>query len=290
MLLVSDVFLDVKYKAWIDADRPTFHKDNNCIEIIQPWLRDGLLRIGKQSFSLEAGTVFIIDHEKNPVYKYEFTRSSRITQSKILMTRIGFSQIIHLCNFKLPDKFFEQGCFSYKINSKNPASFKTDAFFKTISENFDNPEKSDASEIVVSFINLLSLILLKNDKIQKHPEKTLKTFNLIAESLDKRIDSCEEISLDLICGELHLSKPYACRVFKQNSGMTIMQYASKARLSKAKTLLVETSLKIYEISEMLFFENSTAFCKSFKKSTAMSPQEYRNLHSKLNSSKKTLDF
>jgi two-component system response regulator YesN len=68
---------------------------------------------------------------------------------------------------------------------------------------------------------------------------------------------------------------YLSRVFKQYEGIGIHDYISNCRMELAKTLLNNTKLKIFEISEKCGYNNIAYFIKAFKLTYGQSPQEYR---------------
>jgi len=68
------------------------------------------------------------------------------------------------------------------------------------------------------------------------------------------------------------------RVFKKYAGMTPYQYILKRKIEKAKTLLVETTLPIVEISFELGFLSHSNFCIAFKKYSGMTPEEFRKIN------------
>lgn len=57
----------------------------------------------------------------------------------------------------------------------------------------------------------------------------------------------------------------------------INEYITNQKISESKQLLKDTSLKIYEISDQLGFESAFYFSKVFKKSTGVSPKDFRNM-------------
>ncbi|GIP16681.1 hypothetical protein J40TS1_23230 [Paenibacillus montaniterrae] len=67
------------------------------------------------------------------------------------------------------------------------------------------------------------------------------------------------------------------RVFKQWTGMNVSQYLIMKRIIAAKQLLAATDEKLSLIAEKCGFESIPHFHRSFKKMTALTPTEYRNL-------------
>lgn len=98
--------------------------------------------------------------------------------------------------------------------------------------------------------------------------------NRILKHLHLNIES--QISLKKISKDLNLSEGYISECFKKHMGITIMKYAKKIRIDRAKVLLVTTTSSILEISLILGFHDQSHFNKVFKSFTGVSPSEYRN--------------
>jgi two-component system response regulator YesN len=60
-------------------------------------------------------------------------------------------------------------------------------------------------------------------------------------------------------------------------GETFIDYIAKKRIEKAQQYLMDTSLRIYEISDKIGYSSPEYFCRVFKKITGMSPRQYREL-------------
>lgn len=75
------------------------------------------------------------------------------------------------------------------------------------------------------------------------------------------------------------SAGYLSRVFKQQEGITIHEYLTMARMNLARELLLNTTLRIYEIAESCGYDNTTYFIKVFRQNTGMTPQEYKQVNS-----------
>ena len=65
-------------------------------------------------------------------------------------------------------------------------------------------------------------------------------------------------------------------LLKQETGKSISQHLTHLRLEKARQLLRDPELKIYEVSQMVGYPNQYYFSVWFKKNTGMTPTEYRN--------------
>ncbi|MEK8127695.1 response regulator [Paenibacillus filicis] len=108
---------------------------------------------------------------------------------------------------------------------------------------------------------------------QKHLDLVHKIKALV------QLNYTQDMSLSDIADEVFMSTNYICSVFKRETGMTINDYLTQVRMSEAKTLLLTTRKKVWEIAEGLGYENHNYFSTVFKKHTGMQPQQYRTKES-----------
>jgi len=85
----------------------------------------------------------------------------------------------------------------------------------------------------------------------------------------------ENLSIDDICGAVHISKYHFCRQFKKTMGLTVMQYILKTRIVAAKSMLEDEALSVSEISDKCGFCSVSYFCRVFKEDSALTPLQYR---------------
>lgn len=86
----------------------------------------------------------------------------------------------------------------------------------------------------------------------------------------------EKILLDNICFLFGTNRTTLCQNFKDEYGITILQYIDQLKIKEAKKLLQTQNFSITEISDKLGFNSIHYFCRHFKKNTGMSPSEYAN--------------
>lgn len=85
----------------------------------------------------------------------------------------------------------------------------------------------------------------------------------------------EEISLDTLADHLHISKYYVSRIFKQETGATLMDYILARRIRQACLLLTTGNKGIEQISIEVGMNNFPYFCQAFKKLVGITPMKYR---------------
>ncbi|HHW32391.1 MAG TPA: response regulator [Clostridiaceae bacterium] len=87
----------------------------------------------------------------------------------------------------------------------------------------------------------------------------------------------KDLSLADIAGALQLSKNYFGQIFKEQMGLTVNEYINMVRIKKAKELLENSTLRVYEIAYEVGFNDHHYFSSVFKKIVGVSPTEYREL-------------
>lgn len=85
-----------------------------------------------------------------------------------------------------------------------------------------------------------------------------------------------ELSLNIIGQAVGYNPSYLSRVYKNISGIGIAEYIMWQRMSLAKNLLKNSKLRINDIAKKSGFITEAHFFRVFKKSTGMTPCEYRS--------------
>ncbi|MEC0090501.1 response regulator transcription factor [Paenibacillus macquariensis] len=86
----------------------------------------------------------------------------------------------------------------------------------------------------------------------------------------------EKMSLQDLCRHVLMSTSYFSLVFKQHTGETFIEYLTRVRISKAKELLHNSKLKLYEIAEQVGYKDPNYLSILFKKHTGITPKDYRD--------------
>lgn len=85
----------------------------------------------------------------------------------------------------------------------------------------------------------------------------------------------KDISLEGLESLFGVNRYRLCREFSENFEQPPLQYLHGARITKAKLLLSETTLKVHEIGYQVGYENTNQFIHHFKKITGWTPAAYR---------------
>lgn len=87
------------------------------------------------------------------------------------------------------------------------------------------------------------------------------------------LHSSERITLSEISKVTGLSEKYICRIFKEYTSKTIIDYINESRIEKACTKI--RSSTVTQTAFDCGFNDLSYFCKTFKKYVGMSPSKYK---------------
>ncbi len=99
---------------------------------------------------------------------------------------------------------------------------------------------------------------------------TGKVINLISKKYME-----PDLSVEMICDCLGKSRSYLSRMFKENTGMNLLDYLHTTRLTEAKKLLNETELGISEIAAKVGYYSGWTLARVFKRYEGITPTAYR---------------
>lgn len=136
------------------------------------------------------------------------------------------------------------------------------------------PGMSDNAEVSKMKQEFIIKLLSMQEKITKYQLNH-------SDSIIRRICQCvidnieSEISLELIANEIHISRDYVGKIFKQKVLCNFNDYVTKVKMEHAKYLMLSSDYKNYEISEKLGYKKADYFSSLFKNYTGMTPMEFR---------------
>lgn len=85
----------------------------------------------------------------------------------------------------------------------------------------------------------------------------------------------DQLNLEKVSNFVGLSRIYFCKRFHQSEGISFSNYLKEARIKKAKALLTQTSMKVFEVGNAVGFSNPKYFSYVFKQATGQTPLEYQ---------------
>ncbi len=110
------------------------------------------------------------------------------------------------------------------------------------------------------------------DKEQPVPDDA-SIYNIIAYIRD---NYWEDITIDRLSIEFHISKNDLCELFRVHTGRSPIQYLIEYRILKAKEFM-EKPISVEEVCTKVGFNNYPHFSRTFKKRVGVSPKQYQNI-------------
>lgn len=112
---------------------------------------------------------------------------------------------------------------------------------------------------------------------EKYLDSSLTNEEKIVDKVSKYIDDNMDkmLKLEELASICNLSPGYFSRVFKKETGKTVITYINEKKVERAKKLLKESKEPIINISLDLGFDDCGYFIRVFKKITGLTPKAFR---------------
>jgi len=88
----------------------------------------------------------------------------------------------------------------------------------------------------------------------------------------------QDVKLEMVTNEVHMSKDYIGKLFKQKTGCNFNDFVTKVKMEHAKYLIQTGEFKNYEVSEKLGYSKPDYFSHLFKKYTGYTPTEFKKMY------------
>lgn len=131
-----------------------------------------------------------------------------------------------------------------------------------------NPHEN--SIMAYSFLMKLIKELLPGKSAEKKPDFIQKVIAYCLNNIH------EPLTVEDLAEKSGYSRYHFNRIFKEHQGITPMAFMTQIRMNHALGLLQSTHLNIKEISTQCGFEDSSYFCKVFRKHYNVSPNRFRS--------------
>lgn len=222
---------------------------------------------------VETGTVEI--HLKNSRHLLTggsiFIMNSNVSHSVMLSedesdyrVRINYPAIKENHSVRHPEPYF-------LFEKENPDYDELANLIKTTCDHFENhPTRSALKGDYYYFIGFMRKTGILEKEATLFPEK----INDIIDFINN--EYTDKLTIEYIAKKFFMSPTYLCRIFKQATNYTILEYINYVRTKNAERLLFKTDMSVLDISTAVGFSSLSYFNRTFKKQTSMTPSAYRN--------------
>lgn len=131
--------------------------------------------------------------------------------------------------------------------------------------------------ICQAYMEILIVQLMRSTRLAMTPPSSASVINRQCASIRHYIDNHykEHLTLDLLAEKAKANKFYIAHAFKQEYGISPINYMISCRIEESKRLLNETDLSLSQIAGILGFSSASYFSQSFRRHVGISPVEYR---------------
>ena len=110
-----------------------------------------------------------------------------------------------------------------------------------------------------------------------------KIINVISDVIHNAEESLSYVLSVYLSNRLDYDYVYLSGIFSESMGMTIESYFSQQRIERVTELLIYNELTLTEIASKMHYRNEADLSNEFKKTTGLSPTEFRNRKAKTRS-------
>ncbi|WP_169081429.1 AraC family transcriptional regulator [Paenibacillus sp. PL91] len=257
-----------------------FHAHDG-LEILYIHEGAGSYSIGNQLYSLKPGTLILIKpfqvHEIKVSVPPDYIRSILKIKTSVIerfltvlpQLTTAFSQLMER---HLPTQVFH---LTYK-----DASYMENHFLQLHESLAIGPLKLQKELVTLFLLHFFTyfnghIFSLDKSNASIYPASAGSNEPIVA--ILKWIDRHYRLTFTIndMAAELHFSPNYLSKLFKEQMGVTIIEYTNEKRLEEARTLLAIHFLTIEEISRETGFNYPSYFIALFKKKYGMTPLRYR---------------
>lgn len=168
---------------------------------------------------------------------------------------------------------------NYRLCLRGAEKAEVERILEIMAEHKQRGDQVGDGRLLLAFVDLLHLIydqcLQPLREQREFPSDKEKTVQDVIAMLENTYSE-DDLHMEKLQRELHLSKSYLAKIFKEVTGVTIFEYVYRKRINEAKILfLFHPSLKVTEVCFRLGFKHLAHFSRLFKQHAGLSPEKYK---------------
>ena len=269
----------------LNVGKARHHADWNYQNVSSPFIRiyyvtegDALLHLPDKSVSLTPGHMYVI-----PAYTIHSYECHGLFVHYYMHMYEGFKNEVYLQDtYELPtevkageniEQLFEYVCNQQpetRLPESDPKSYDTSTQTSDYVDRYRNMALWEKMELRGAMLMIMSYFIREaQPRIWTNDERMRRILKYIHEHIT------DEIEVEELAGVACVTKTYFIRLFKQEFGISPVQYINKKKVERAQLLLFTTNKSVKEVSYMLGISDHSYFIRLFRKLVGITPQEYR---------------
>lgn len=254
----------------VGAKKYSPHAHDNEHRLI--YVRRGRVKVllgSKECLITRPSVVFISNLEKYAIF------SESDSYDRYSVGLIPAEAVSGVNSDKLLSPFCDRPCDFSNVFEVSHITDELDILFEMLYKEHTDSDK-DIEDGSASVLRVILMTLCRSIP-EAFPYKSTEK-SAIVQAVRRKLegDLKEELSLDGISAEFHISTYYLSHIFKDITGYSVKNYRLLCRLASARELLVSSEYSIKEICSMTGFPDMSNFSRRFKFEYGVTPTEYRN--------------
>lgn len=147
------------------------------------------------------------------------------------------------------------------------AEYKDIPISQVIDELYRSQSVSEVVELVRQQVNEFQQYVAEDRGSRKFKVEVTKDY------IDKHYG--EMLDLEQLAKRVYLTPGHLSKIFKKETGVSLIQYIKNVRMEKAAKMAVETTMSVHDICIRSGFRNLSYFCKRFREQYGYTPESYR---------------
>lgn len=232
------------------------------------------------SITVKKGNYFIVDH--NTMHKFTTKKDSMITVVNCLFLPAFVDKVLTGCETLesiLNHYLIHLNCKTLRCSPADTVFDDEDgSVWEIINTMLCEYKEKNVGYIEVMRCKLIELLIKIARNISDKENSAL--YSDISLDIIKYIESeyMNHITLGTACQKYNYSLPYLSRKFKNDVGVSFVNYLQNVRIEEGCRLLLNTEKRVGEIANMIGYEDIKFFNQTFKKILNTTPREFRKLH------------
>lgn len=264
-----------EYQIYTDDHYKGYYHWHQCCEVMYVHSGQGNVVVNQQMYEIRSGMLFFFQpYQLHRIYS-EVSRECPFVRTIFYIDPHTAEHL--LSGFAKRKAVFSalwQGQNTYCGFDLSGSAGAVDWIYKNYNLCRNSAMEEDTEDITIMLLQLLSCLGTgENSLIQPEERRNLRYSEQIMSWIEEHYQ--EEVNLEQLAAETHLSKSYVSRVFHQETGGRLVDYLTARRIKQACRLLSTTNMPVEQIGIAVGFPNASYFNQLFKRVLGTTPLKYR---------------
>ncbi|MFD1675278.1 AraC family transcriptional regulator [Alicyclobacillus fodiniaquatilis] len=287
--LSSKRFMKEEFPFWImrtvhDSENTPGVHGHDFIELVYVVSGASQHIFEQERYELRAGDVFIINPGEVHNYSVEPGQEIEIINCLFLPHLIKDSLLRELEISQSMDYFYvhpfldQTERFHHRLNLTGADAVRVLNILQNMMHEMEFQQVGYPTLIRLQMVELLVTLsryyrLSSQQALPCNESNHAMTVVRICGYLERNYD--QKITLNQLSELFHISTRQLNRMFKQETGLSVIEKVHQIRLEKAKALLVETNEKVISVASLVGYDDPAFFSRLFSRQIGCSPSHYR---------------